>query len=266
MKSVMHTAAALAAAFALMSCDESKPAETAAPVVEEAVVVFAAASLTDVMHTIGDLYVAKGHPEPKFSFAGSSALARQIEQGAPADVFVSADEEWMDYVAGKSLIDPATRHTLLTNTLVLVAPSKAPFTLTIGDGMDLAGALKGGKLALADPDSVPAGKYAKDALEHFGVWRAVDKSVASAENVRAALRFVETGDAAAGIVYATDARAASDNVLIVSEFPAGSHTPITYPAASLTGKAEGPGKAFLEFLDSEEAKKAFTDAGFGIAP
>lgn len=265
MKSVMHAAAALAAALALMSCGESKPVETAAPAAEQPVVVFAAASLTDVLHTIGDLYVAKGHPEPKFSFAGSSALARQIEQGAVADVFVSADEEWMDYAAGKSLIDPATRHTLLTNTLVLVAPSKTPFTLTIGDGMDLAGSLKGGKLALADPDSVPAGKYAKEALEHFGVWAGVDKSVARAENVRAALRFVETGAAAAGIVYATDAKAAGDTVLIVDEFPAGSHTPVTYPAASLTGKAEGPGKAFLAFLASDEAKKAFTDAGFGIA-
>lgn len=265
MKSVIHAAAALAAALALMSCGESKPAETAAPAVEQPAVVFAAASLTDVLHTIGDLYVAKGHPEPKFSFAGSSALARQIEQGAVADVFVSADEEWMDYVAGKSLIDPATRHTLLTNTLVLVAPSKTPFTLTIGNGMDLAGALKGGKLALADPDSVPAGKYAKQALEHFGVWGAVDKSVARAENVRAALRFVETGAAAAGIVYATDAKAAGDSVLIVGEFPAGSHTPVTYPAASLTGKAEGSGKAFLEFLGSDEATKAFVDAGFGLA-
>jgi len=265
MKSVILAAAALAAALALMSCGESKPAETAAAAVEKPVVVFAAASLTDVMHTIGDLYVAKGHPEPKFSFAGSSALARQIEQGAKADVFVTADEEWMDYVAGKSLIDPATRHTLLTNTLVLVAPSKAPFTLAIGDGMDLAGSLNGGKLALADPDSVPAGKYAKEALEHFGVWAAVDKSVARAENVRAALRFVETGDAAAGIVYATDAKAAAGSVLIVGEFPAGSHTPVTYPAANLTGKAEGPGKAFLDFLGSDEAKKTFVDAGFGVA-
>lgn len=265
MKSAKHAVAALAAALALMSCGENKPGETGAPALEEAVVVFAAASLTDVMRTIGDLYVANGHPEPKFSFAGSSALARQIEQGAPADVFVSADEEWMDYVASKSLIDPATRHTLLANTLVLVAPSKAPFTLTIGDGMDLAGALRGGKLALADPDTVPAGKYAKEALAHFGVWVAVDKSVARADNVRAALRFVESGDAAAGIVYATDAKAAGDAVLIVDEFPTGSHTPVTYPAASLTGKAEGPGKAFLEFLGSDEAKKAFTDAGFGLA-
>ena len=265
MKSVMRAAAAWAAALALMSCGESTPAEMTATAVEEPVVVFAAASLTDVMHTIGDLYVAKGHPKPQFSFAGSSALARQIEQGAVADVFVSADEEWMDYVAGKALIDPATRHTLLTNTLVLVAPSKAPFTLTIGEGMDLAGALKGGKLALADPDSVPAGKYAKEALMHFGVWAAVDKSVARAENVRAALRFVETGAAAAGIVYATDAKAAADSVLIVGEFPEGSHTPVTYPVANLAGKAEGAGKAFLEFLSSDEATKTFTDAGFGLA-
>lgn len=265
MTSVVHAAAALASAIALISCGESRPAETAAPAVEQPAVVFAAASLTDVLHTIGDLYVAEGHPAPKFSFAGSSALARQIEQGASADVFVSADEEWMDYVAGRALIDPATRHTLLTNTLVLVAPSTAPLTLEIGDGMDLAGSLHGGKLALADPGSVPAGKYAKEALEHFGAWGAVEKSVARAENVRAALRLVETGAAAAGIVYATDAKAAGDSVLIVGEFPAGSHTPVTYPAASLSGKADGPGKSFLDFLGSDPASRTFTEAGFGIA-
>ena len=251
----------LAAAFVLAGCSDPAPApslEQAAPVV------FAAASLTEVLQTVGELYADDGHPEPMFSFAGSSALAKQLEQGAEADIFISADEAWMDYATEKSLIDPATRVTLLANQLVLVAPAGAPITLELAAGMDLVGALKGGKLALADPDSVPAGKYAREALTHVGAWDAVASSVARAENVRSALRFVETGDAAAGIVYATDAAAAGSAVQVVGVFPAGSHTPITYPAALLAGKADGPGAAFLDFLTSEPARKAFEDAGFGL--
>ncbi len=257
MKSVLASLVALL----LASCGQPAPTpagQKASPVV------FAAASLTDVLQTVGDLYAAEGHPEPRFSFAGSSALAKQLEQGAQGDIFISADEDWMDYAAEKSLIDPGARTTLLTNKLVLVAPAGAPIALEIASGMDLAGALKGGKLALADPESVPAGKYAREALTHFGAWDAVASSVARAENVRAALRFVETGDAAAGIVYATDAAAAGDAVQVVGVFPAESHTPITYPAALLTGKADGPGAAFLAFLASEPARKAFADAGFGL--
>lgn len=251
----------LAAAFVLAGCSDPAPApslEQAAPVV------FAAASLTEVLQTVGELYAADGHPEPRFSFAGSSALAKQLEQGAEADIFISADEAWMDYATEKSLIDPATRVTLLANQLVLVAPADAQITLELAAGMDLVGALKGGKLALADPDSVPAGKYAREALTHVGAWDAVASSVARAENVRSALRFVETGDAAAGIVYATDAAAAGSAVQVVGVFPAGSHTLITYPAALLAGKADGPGAAFLDFLTSEPARKAFEDAGFGL--
>ena len=251
----------LAAAFVLAGC--SDPA-TAPSLEQAAPVVFAAASLTEVLQTVGELYAADGHPEPRFSFAGSSALAKQLGQGAEADIFISADEAWMDYATEKSLIDPATRVTLLANQLVLVAPADAPITLELAAGMDLVGALKGGKLALADPDSVPAGKYAREALTHVGAWDAVASSVARAENVRSALRFVETGDAAAGIVYATDAAAAGSAVQVVGVFPAGSHTPITYPAALLAGKADGPGAAFLDFLTSEPARKAFEDAGFGL--
>ena len=261
MKSALHSLAMLGIALALAACGESRPATPVAA--EQAVTVFAASSLTDVMHTVGGLYEAAGHPAPKFNFAASSALAHQIEQGGRADLFLSADEAWMDYVAGKQLIDITSRHTLLTNTLVLVAPAAKPITLTLAPAMDLAGALKGGKLALGDPDSVPAGKYAKEALEHYGAWTGAKASLARAENVRAALRFVETGDAAAGIVYATDAKAAGPSVLIVGTFPEDSHTPITYPAAILTGKEAGPGKAFLDFLASDGAKKAFVDAGFG---
>jgi molybdate transport system substrate-binding protein len=266
MKFVLRAAAALALAAVLGACDDSNTARTGAPASEQPVVVFAAASLTDVMREVGDLYAAEGHPAPQFNFAGSSALARQIEQGARADVFLSADEAWMDFVAAKDLINPATRRTLLTNSLVLVSPASAPMHVNISAGMDLVGALRGGKLALADPDSVPAGKYGKEALEYYGVWESVAKSAARADNVRAALRFVETGDAAAGIVYFTDAQAAGDSVLIVGRFPEESHTPVTYPAAILADKADGPGNAFFAFLTSDAARKTFASAGFGWAP
>lgn len=250
------------AASLIASCG---PAETAKPATPEAAVtVFAASSLTDVLKQIGDLYAAEGHPAPVFNFAASSELARQIEQGAGADVFISADEKWMDYLADKTLIDAASRKTLLTNTLVLVAPSDKPITLELKQGMDLAGALKGGKLSMANPDSVPAGKYGKEALEKFGAWAAVEPSVVRAENVRSALRFVEAGEAAAGIVYATDANAAAASVTVVGTFPAESHTPITYPAAIMAGKSEGAAAGFLAFLSSEEASRAFQSAGFGL--
>lgn len=263
MKRLSLALAAIGAALVLSACE---PAKTDPAADVQGPVVFAAASLTDVLGEIGDLYEAAGHPAPRFSFAASSALARQIEQGAEADVFISADEDWMNYVADKKLIDTASRLILATNTLVLAAPAKAPFHLDLAPGMDLAGALKGGRLSLADPDSVPAGKYARKALEHFGVWASVEGSVVRAENVRAALRYVETGDAAAGIVYGTDAKAAGNSVKVVGTFPAASHTPITYPAAVLAGKGEGGGKAFLEFLGSEQARNVLAAAGFGPAP
>lgn len=263
MRLVFRALAALFAVAALAGCDAGKPepgTET------KGALVFAAASLTDVMNTIGDRMAAAGKPVPRFSFAGSSALARQVESGVEADVFISADEEWMDYLANKSLIEPGSRRTLLTNTLVLAAPSGAPFQLDLKPGMDLAVALKGGKLSLAEPDSVPAGRYAKEALESLGAWSGVQSSVVRADNVRAALRYVETGDAAAGIVYATDALAAGDRVFVVGTFPQDSHTPVSYPAALLVGKAGGPGEEFLNFLNSEEARRVFQAAGFGVVP
>lgn len=259
--------AALAAGVGLLLSACGPKEEAAAPAAPEvAVRVAAASSLTDVMKTIGDAYAAAGHPAPVFSFAASSELARQVEQGAEADVFISADEAWMDYLAERNLIDPATRRTLLTNTLVLVAPTDRPMTLELAPGMNLKAALKGGKLAIGNPDSVPAGKYAKEALEKLGAWTAVEGDTARAENVRAALRFVETGEAAAGIVYGTDARASGDKVVVVGTFPADSHTPITYPAAAIANRPAGAAKGFLEYLASEPAKAAFGAAGFGRAP
>ncbi len=251
--------AALAAA-ALVSCGSKE--EAAAP--EAPVRIFAAASLTDVLRTIGDQYAAAGHPAPVLAFAASSELARQIEQGAEADVFISADEAWMDYLAERNLIDPATRATLLTNSLVLIAPADKPIAIEIKPGMDLRGALNGGKLAIANPDSVPAGRYAKEALEYFGAWDGVASATARTENVRATLRFVEQGEAAAGIVYATDAKAGGAGVTVVGDFPAESHTPITYPAALVAGKSGVAGKDFLAFLTSPEAKTTFESGGFGV--
>lgn len=252
-------------AAGLMAACVERPAEMPVNVAPEAAVrVFAAASLTDVLKTIGDRYAAAGHAAPVLNFAASSELARQIEQGAEADVFISADEAWMDYLAEKTLIDASTRATLLTNKLVLVAPADEPIAVELKPGMDLKAALKGGKLAIANPDSVPAGKYARQALGYFGAWVGVESETARAENVRAALRFVEAGEAAAGIVYATDAKASGNKIVVVAEFPAGSHTPITYPAAVIAGKGEGPGKGFVEFLASPEARSAFESAGFGL--
>ncbi len=252
------------AVAALASCGpaETPKPEAAAP--EVAAKVFAASSLTDVLKTIGAQYAAEGHPAPEFNFAASSELARQIEQGAEADLYLSADEAWMDELAAKSLIEAPSRATLLTNTLVLIAPADKPLTIEMKLGMNLAVALKGGKLAIANPESVPAGKYAKEALEHFGAWAGVEAATARAENVRSALRFVETGEAAAGIVYATDAKAAGAAVTVAGEFPADGHTPITYPAAILAGKGDGPGKGFLAFLASDKARVSFESAGFGL--
>lgn len=263
MNSLLQALAALWAVMALTACGPSQPAPATKA---EGLIVFAAASLTDALREIGDLYQAAGHPAPRFSFAASSALARQIELGAEADVFLSADQDWMDYLEERNLIDTSTRRPLLTNTLVLAAPARAPFQLDLAPGMDLAGALKGGRLSLADPDSVPAGKYAREALEYFGAWALVEPNVVRAENVRAALRYVETGDAAAGIVFGTDAAAAGEAVSVVGTFPAQSHTPIIYPVALLAGKGEGMGKEFLTFLDSAQARRVFEAAGFGISP
>ncbi|RYZ14092.1 MAG: molybdate ABC transporter substrate-binding protein, partial [Alphaproteobacteria bacterium] len=224
------------AATLIASCGPAEAPADKAAAKETAVTVFAASSLTDVLKQVGEQFAAEGHPAPVFNFAASSELARQIEQGAGADVFISADEAWMDYVADKNLINPASRKTLLTNTLVLVAPSDRPITIDLNPNADLAAALKGGKLAMGNPDSVPAGKYGKEALEKLGAWAGVEASVVRAENVRSALRFVEAGEAAAGIVYGTDAKAAGDKVAIAGTFPADSHTPITYPAAIIAGK------------------------------
>jgi len=221
--------------------------------------VFAAASLTDSLKAVAQAYKAKTGTEVTLSFGASSTLARQIEQGAGADLFVSADSDWMDYLQKKKLIADASRKNLVGNRLVLVAgPGAKP--LKIAPHFDLVGALGDRRLALADPASVPAGKYAKEALTSLEVWDQVAPKVVQAENVRVALEYVARGEAPYGIVYATDAKVASA-VRITGIFPENSHAPIVYPAA-LTKTASPSAKAFLDFLGSAQARGIFENAGF----
>lgn len=230
---------------------------------EPQLLVFAAASVTETLTAVGDAYAATGKPKPVFSFAASSALARQIESGAPAAIFVSADEEWMDYLAQRNLIVPPSRVSLLANTLVLIRPEARPLDVMIGPNFPLAAALGNGKLSLADPDSVPAGKYAKAVLENLGVWTAVESKVVRAENVRAALAFVERAEAAAGIVYATDAMLAP-KTKVVGTFPATSHPPISYPMALVKGHDGPDAQAFHAFMQSEAARAIYRRFGFSV--
>lgn len=228
---------------------------------ERGPLVLAAASLQESLTEAADAWAAKGHAKPVLSFAASSALARQIIAGAPADLFLSADEPWMDAVAKAGLLRPGTRATLLGNRLVLIAPADSALRLTPAPGFPLARLLGRGRLALADPDAVPAGKYAKVALTRLGVWRSVAGKVAPAENVRAAMALVERGAAPLGIVYATDAQA-SRAVRAVGTFPASSHAPIRYPVAVLKASRHRDAAAFRTFLMSREARAIFARHGF----
>jgi molybdate transport system substrate-binding protein len=221
--------------------------------------VLAAASLQESMNAAADAWAARGHPRPVVSFAGSSALARQIEAGARADLFVSADQEWMDAVAARHLIVPASRATFLGNRLVIVAPVGSRVRAPAG-GARLARFLGNGPLAMADP-SVPAGKYGRDALTRLGVLAAVQPHIVSAENVRATLALVERGAAPLGIVYATDARA-SPRVRIAGVFPENTHPPITYPVARLATSTNPDGEDFRRFLLSRAGKAIFVRYGF----
>ena len=245
-----------AAALAVLLASGAVPA-----LAGEAVLVFAAASLQNALDDAARQFEKESGTPVKISYAASSALARQIENGAPADIFISADLDWMDYVEQRHLIRPPTRRNLLGNRLVLVAPADSRAEIAIAPGFDLLARLGGGRLAMADPASVPAGKYAKAALERFGVWRAVAPHVAAAENVRAALRFVARRETPLGIVYATDA-AAEPLVRIVGVFPAGSYPPILYPIALTAGSNNPNAPRLLDFLESPAARSAFERQGF----
>jgi len=236
----------------------------ASPADAEQLTVMAAASLTDAMQALGAAWAARGHNAPRFVFAASSALARQIEQGAPADIFASADEPWMDYLQQRGLILPDSRVSPLGNRLVLIAPSNQPGEIALTPGVDLLTRLGGqGRLATGDPASVPVGKYAQAALTSLGVWDAVAPRLARAESVRAALLLVERGEAPLGIVYATDA-AVSKAVRVVGTFPETTHPPVSYPFA-LTKRGDRPeARALLAFLTGPEAAPIYRRLGFSV--
>lgn len=222
--------------------------------------VFAAASLTDALNEVNAAYKKAKGVEVRSSYAASSALARQIEAGAKADVFFSADLDWVDYLQQRNLIDPATRKNVLSNRLVLVAPADSKIRLPIKQNFPLAAAIGESRLATGDPDSVPAGRYAKSALTSLGVWDSVANRIVRAENVRVALAYVARGEAQFGIVYETDALI-EKKVRVVDAFPPTSHSPIVYPVAAV--KSSRPGaKDYLAFVAGSEAAAIFSKYGF----
>lgn len=227
----------------------------------DAPVVFAAASLKNAMEDIGRRYQAHTGVDVVFSFAASSALARQIAAGAPADVYVSANVDWMDYLKERGMIDAAHRKVVAGNSLVVIAPTSASRPLDLGNPDDVMARLGDGRLALGDPDHVPAGRYAKSALENIGLWLVVESRLARGENVRVALALVSRAEAPLGIVYGSDA-AIEPKVAVVAEFPEASHAPIAYPAAPVAA-SNRPEFAidFVEFLRSPAAREAFVAAG-----
>lgn len=250
-----HLLAALAAIVALAG---------AAPAFAETIRVLAAASLKNALDDTAKAYQAKTGNTVVISYAASSALARQIEQGAPADIFLSADTDWMDYLAKKSLIVPASRRDLLTNSLALIAPAGSKTSIRIGKAMPLAKALDGGRLSLAGPE-VPAGKYARASLTALGVWPSVQDKLALSDNVRGALQFVARGEAPFGIVYDTDAKV-EPKVRIVGLFPDNIHPPIIYPGALVAGSRTKAAGDFLSYLSGPDATGVFRRYGFRALP
>jgi molybdate transport system substrate-binding protein len=232
---------------------------------EGPVMVFAAASLQTALNAIAADWTAATGTAVAFSYAASSALAKQIESGAPADLFASADLRWMDHIEGEGLLKPGSRRTLLGNDLVLIAPSDAALALTPAPGFPLAAALGDGRLAIGAPDTVPAGAYAKAALTALGVWDAVAPKTAGVETVRAALMLVARGEAPLGIVYRSDAMA-EPAVRIVAAFPAGSHPEIVYPFAMTATSVHPRAQAFLDHLGSPAARAVFAAQGFTVLP
>jgi molybdate transport system substrate-binding protein len=225
--------------------------------------VFAAASLKEALDEVAGAFAAGRAGRVDVSYAASSALARQIERGAPADIFISADTDWVDYLEQRGLTVPGTRRNLLANDLVLVAPAASTVKIVLAPGVDLSAALGNGRLAMADPGSVPAGKYGRAALTSLGAWKLVERHVASVENVRAALALVARGETPLGVVYRTDALAEKD-VRIVAVFPASSHPPIVYPVVVLKRSSSRVASAFEGYLASPDARVIFERHGFRL--
>jgi molybdate transport system substrate-binding protein len=253
----MHRLAAVFAAFAILWGSVASPAFAQ----DKSLTLFAAASMKNALDDIDAAYAAKSGVKIVASYGASSALARQIELGAPADVFVSADTDWMNYAIGKKNINEPTRVNLLGNSIVLIAPKDSKVdNVTIRPGFDLSKLAGDGKIATGDVKSVPVGKYARAALEKLGAWTASEPKFAMTDNVRAALALVARGEAVLGIVYSTDAKV-EPGVKIVGTFPVDSHPAIIYPvAATMTAKPEATG--YLAFLRSQEAKAIFEKYGF----
>lgn len=228
------------------------------------VTVFAAASLTDALTEVAADYEAKTGAKIALSFAGSPVLAKQIDASGGADIFISADAAWMDYLAQRGRIETGSRTNLLGNRLVLIAPRESTGEIRIAPGFALVRALHGGRLAVADPETVPAGRYAREALTALGVWNSVADYLAPAENVRVALAYVARGEAPLGIVYSTDAKI-EPAVRIVGAFPAASHAAIVYPVGLIKGARPGSA-AFLAFLSRPAARHRFEKAGFSVFP
>ncbi|HUL42658.1 MAG TPA: molybdate ABC transporter substrate-binding protein [Burkholderiales bacterium] len=236
----------------------------AVPAFADNFTVFAAASLKDALDDVISQYEAASGNKAVGVYAASSALAKQIENGAPADIFISADLDWMDYLEARKLLQSGTRINLLRNRLVLIAPVDSRIETEIAPEFPLARLLGDGRLAMANPDSVPAGKYGRAALENLGVWASVAKRVAPTENVRAALALVSRGEAPLAIVYRTDALI-DNKVRIVAEFPANAHPPIVYPAAVVASSQSSAARAFLSYLSSPAAREIWNKYGFGMA-
>jgi molybdate transport system substrate-binding protein len=235
-----------------------------APAFADDVVVFAAASMKNALDDVVASYQEKTGKTVKVSYEASSTLAKQIEQAAPADIFLSADLDWMKYLADRKLIVPETQKTLLGNEIVLVAPKDSTASVTLAPNVDLLALLSAdGKLAMANTDSVPAGKYGKAALTKLGVWDAVAGRVVQADNVRAALAFVSRGEAPLGVVYATDANA-DKGVRVIGVFPADTHPPIVYPVALTASSTNPDAKDFLAYLESNAARPAYEKQGFTV--
>lgn len=234
-----------------------------AALAQEKLTVFAAASLKNALDAVNTACEAEVGEKATISYAASSALAKQIESGAPADVFLSADLDWMKYLSDKKLTKPDTEVRLLGNEIVLVAPEDSAIQATISQGFDLASLVGDGKLAMANVDSVPAGKYGKAALQKLGAWDGVSGRIAQAENVRAALALVSSGEAPLGIVYKTDA-ASDPKVKVVGTFPADSHPPIIYPVAQTAESQDAETPKFLKCLQSAKAKSLFEEQGFNV--
>ncbi|MBK8009530.1 MAG: molybdate ABC transporter substrate-binding protein [Rhizobiales bacterium] len=254
----------LRAALSALALTFALPLTSPLKAQEQPIVVFAAASMKNALDEVAAEWIKTNKLDVKISYAASSALAKQLENGAPADIFVSADLRWMDHVEGKKLVRAGTRQSLLGNTLVLIARKDGKFKdVKIGQNFDLAGMLGNDRLAVGQVDSVPAGRYAKAALEKLGIYKSVEPKLAQAENVRVALAYVARGEAPLGIVYGTDA-ASEPQVMVAGTFPDGSYPPIVYPVALMESSKNPNATKFLKSLSTPSAQAIFRKHGFSV--